>query len=1336
MGVSLTALGDTVFVDGTGTAKSPYSCQPVIYSNKSLSIMGYKSEVHIKCGESNKIIFNGTNERYPTMMRLLGLSFIATSLVFRDCSAEIFRCSFSNSKQTVLHLSFHGHTHGSRFAGLLLTNSHFSNNGACVVVEINSDASDLEVTLNITGTNFVGNPGYRQNLVSMIANNASNQSNHKVDVVIINSILSNNLFQTSGKECIFFVNMNQNDLNLTIQDVMVNGQTRAPVSFAMISALRTWVSVSSTTLYGNNPLAAGFILNAPTCFLSIFSSQFIRNTFYGNRDPRLSSLIVIQDAASTQLEIRNSIILQNDFRGSGYLFNSISASTITLYLVNTTFDFNWAHYSVGGPMSIWNAVSATVIVKECTFSESLGEKGGIISLEKNKKINISVRNSTFNHNAGNDGGGSIFIDGDNIVVDISTTTFANNLARIGNGGAILVSVNNQSTIRISNSRIVTSVSSVFGGAISIKGEGCKDITIIQSRFDSNTGLKVGGALSVFGGTIQLLIQQSEFINNRALTGGAIALSLQNNSSVTVVDTVFENNSLFADGYLSNGIKSGGAININAADDPPLRSDCTTSALLSPDDRFPHSTYKKTFYRKRCYYNKVSVIGSTFNCNRAFAGGAISIANGLNTIQNCTFINNVASFQGGTIFASGESTSLAIVSSTLVLDKPLPVSKGSIPLKGSFIHSQTSGPLLLQNTSMDWRAFGDVDPLLRIDNGGHVDFADSVKTLCPAGSRLQFQNFSHTFIIKGSKYKETIYLISCQSCGTNSYSLQRGQSDGIGANNIDKKFKCHDCPYGADCSSKNYDIVARPNFWGYRLHKHQTLLKFIPCPLGYCEVPMSASSTVVYNGCQGNRGGIICGKCNKNYTESLFSNQCRQRYRCNDYWFWPVAFLILAVFAIYLVRKPSLFPYIFKNVFCCSNNSSGFSNLSLRLPAQENENHDPGYLKIVFYYYQVANMLLISTSTGIVLSTYFARPIMDLFNFQQSFGDEGKVCPLIGLTAVTKQLLKASEVFATLFFVLVFYAIHVVYNYSKGHQIPNICPYLGAVMEALLLGYSTLTSVSFKLLSCVSLGVHGNVLFIDGNISCYQWWQYLLGTFIIVFAVPFTVLLAWGSVKLFSGTVTIRGLVLGCIFPLPVLLYWLFSFLCYSAVQYNEHDEALAVKRALYGPFREPKDGKKGTVYWESILIARRLVLIVLHTFVIDMHARFLIMSFVCMIILCIHLIVQPFRRNSANILESCSLLSLVVIATINTYKASFISVGVEPSGPTSEVVGYLSQWIEVVLLGIVPLGFLVLVFLFVLSQIVHALYYCCNLVYGCISCCTKSNEELRLLTASATSSNG
>ena len=241
-------------------------------------------------------------------------------------------------------------------------------------------------------------------------------------------------------------------------------------------------------------------------------------------------------------------------------------------------------------------------------------------------------------------------------------------------------------------------------------------------------------------------------------------------------------------------------------------------------------------------------------------------------------------------------------------------------------------------------------------------------------------------------------------------------------------------------------------------------------------------------------------------------------------------------------------------------SSGFSNLGL--PAQENANHDPGYLKIVFYYYQVANMLLISTSTGIVLSTYFARPIMGLFNFQQSFGDDGKVCPLIGLTAVTKQLLKATEVFATLFFVLVFYAIHVVYNYSKGDQIPNIGPYLGAVMEAMLLGYSTLTSVSFKLLSCVSLGVHGNVLFIDGNISCYQWWQYLL-----------------------SGTVTIRELVLGCIFPLPVLLYWLFSFLCYSAVQYNEHDEALAVKRALYGPFGEPEDGKKGTVYWESILTA-------------------------------------------------------------------------------------------------------------------------------------------------------
>ena len=94
-----------------------------------------------------------------------------------------------------------------------------------LIVEWHS-ASYLELTFNITGANFVGNPGYGQNYVSMIANNASNQSNHKVNVVIINIILSNNLFQTLGKECIFFVNMNQSDLNLTIQDVILTPITR------------------------------------------------------------------------------------------------------------------------------------------------------------------------------------------------------------------------------------------------------------------------------------------------------------------------------------------------------------------------------------------------------------------------------------------------------------------------------------------------------------------------------------------------------------------------------------------------------------------------------------------------------------------------------------------------------------------------------------------------------------------------------------------------------------------------------------------------------------------------------------------------------------------------------------------------------------------------------------------------------------------------------------------------------------------------------------------------------------------------------------------------------
>lgn len=121
------------------------------------------------------------------------------------------------------------------------------------------------------------------------------------------------------------------------------------------------------------------------------------------------------------------------------------------------------------------------------------------------------------------------------------------------------------------------------------------------------------------------------------------------------------------------------------------------------------------------------------------------------------------------------------------------------------------------------------------------------------------------------------------------------------------------------------------------------------------------------------------------------------------------------------------------------------------------------------------------------------------------------------------------------------------------------------------------------------------------------------------------------------------------------------------------------------------------MYWESVLIGRRLVLLSLHSFIADPMLRLLCLDFACMAIFVHHLCKKPYRDTKANACESISLVSLVIIATFSLAEASLVSEGVEVSGPTERVL-LVFDWIELALLAVAPTCLGVLVFLAVLSQ--------------------------------------
>ena len=194
--------------------------------------------------------------------------------------------------------------------------------------------------------------------------------------------------------------------------------------------------------------------------------------------------------------------------------------------------------------------------------------------------------------------------------------------------------------------------------------------------------------------------------------------------------------------------------------------------------------------------------------------------------------------------------------------------------------------------------------------------------------------------------------------------------------------------------------------------------------------------------------------------------------------------------------------------------------------------------------------------------------------------------------------------------------------------------------------------------------------------------------------------------------------MSCAFPLPFLAIWLFR--CYkkrgNGNQFQllggSFNDAEEIKKVLHDPFRPSCDSEHGTWYWESVLTGRRFILLAIHTFSTNLMIRFVCLDFACVLILLHHLISRPFRDRKANVCETLSLVSLVAICTFSLAEVTFISEGVEPTGPNESFL-YALQWIEVALLGLLPVVVCILVAFATLSQVIRALYHCNGFVKKC-----------------------
>lgn len=394
----------------------------------------------------------------------------------------------------------------------------------------------------------------------------------------------------------------------------------------------------------------------------------------------------------------------------------------------------------------------------------------------------------------------------------------------------------------------------------------------------------------------------------------------------------------------------------------------------------------------------------------------------------------------------------------------------------------------------------------------------------------------------------------------------------------------------------------------------------------------------------------------------------------------------------------------------------------------------GIIKILFFYYQMNTLLLVYDSEAQFEPIAIAKSILrSFFNFEPSsitgfnFGS-----PMTNFNTVIKILLKASFPLLMLSAAVIMYIVaHMLTKATRRRSILEAIhnfksSVLAGSLQVILLGYSTLTSHSFQLLTCVSLADGKQILYVDGTVSCFQSWQYALLLFAICWLIPFMCSLHTASKSLKDSSLPVWRFYAAMFLPLPFIIYSLIrgskehssAYALSSSSEENgskaqeninpgetsgqelnhvyhnfhavvepllhntsipEPDQDPLRERLLHilqGSFRR-MGNKSSKLPWEPVLIFQRLLLLTLHTFLVNPVMKSLSLLCAIFLLASLNMIIRPFHNTLLNMLNCICFFFLFVNGLLNSLYAYTYVQGIAIEGPLPAILSTL----RVIVLG-------------------------------------------------------
>ena len=281
---------------------------------------------------------------------------------------------------------------------------------------------------------------------------------------------------------------------------------------------------------------------------------------------------------------------------------------------------------------------------------------------------------------------------------------------------------------------------------------------------------------------------------------------------------------------------------------------------------------------------------------------------------------------------------------------------------------------------------------------------------------------------------------------------------------------------------------------------------------------------------------------------------------------------------------------------------------LELKSTRRKHYTSGIFTLIVSFYQIKHLMKVDVQYKNSTDFSLIKFITDCLNLEMVAVTYSSYCPMSNLDAVSKTFIKTYLLTATLLIAcLINYfvaTIFHVFRLSVG-RFSSLKPSyrLGVCfIRLLMLSYKNLTSALLLLLKCVEVA-DNQVLFIKGDMKCYQWWQIVIAVLFFTWILFFPLSLNISFNMYMKNKISLAKFILCLIVPFAIAANYRLNRNVVT-VDLQKSRNTYKVKKILSEIFQESyrlktSDPRGETVFYETWRLYQRVLLAIVATFWID-----------------------------------------------------------------------------------------------------------------------------------------